>query len=283
MSKFVLTGFADEISPMLDEQMRVLQKLSISYLEPRTVDGKNIADYSPAEARQVYRRLQDGGIAVSAIGSPMGKISIEEDFAPHLQKFQNLLEVTRELNCDSIRMFSFYIPAGEDPWSFESKVMERLSQFVRAAEGSGIRLLHENEKAIFGDVPERCLRIHETFPEILCTFDPSNYVQCGVDTKAAFESLSPYIRYMHMKDSIYTDRSVYRDLGAQNISDAHRPVGQGDGQVPYILRRLKELDYAGFLSIEPHLGATKAFGANGEEQFTTAAKALRLCLDQIGA
>ena len=115
MAKFTLTGFADEISPVLDEQLRVLNKLSIAYLEPRVVDGKNIADYTPAQAAEVKRRLHDKGVRVSAVGSPMGKISIEEDFAPHLDKFKNLLEVTRALDCDSIRMFSFFIPKGPCP------------------------------------------------------------------------------------------------------------------------------------------------------------------------
>ena len=282
MAKFTLTGFADEISPVLDEQLRVLNKLSIAYLEPRVVDGKNIADYTPAQAAEVKRRLHDKGVRVSAVGSPMGKISIEEDFAPHLDKFKNLLEVTRALDCDSIRMFSFFIPEGKDPWAYEGAVFDRLSAFVEAARGSGVRLLHENEKAIFGDVPERCLRIHQTFPQILCTFDPSNYVQCGVDTKQAFETLLPYIRYMHMKDSVYVQNGVYRDHGFENVSDAHRPVGLGDGQVPYILSRLRDLGYDGFLSIEPHLSASPAFGKDGEEKFTTAANAFCKLLQEIG-
>ncbi len=283
MARFTLTGFADEISPLLDEQMRVLNALSISYMEPRTVDNKNIADFTPAEAKVIHQRLCDHGIGISALGSPIGKIPIEEDFAPHLDKFKNLLDVAHELEAGAIRIFSFYTPQEQDPWKYEDEVLSRLSALVDAARDSGVHLLHENEKAIFGDTPERCLRIHETFPSIGCTFDPSNYVQCGVDTKKAFELLLPHIRYMHMKDSVRVTDGVFRDHGFENVSDAHRPVGQGDGQVPYILSRLQESGYEGFLSIEPHLSADPAFGSTGEEKFTVAANALRGCLKQIGA
>lgn len=284
MASFTLSGFSDEISPDLGAQIKGLQALDIQFFEPRNIDGKNIADFTVAQAKELKSRLDGEGIAVSAIGSPIGKIGIDEPFGPHLSKFKNLLDVTRELGCGAIRMFSFFIPQGQDPSLYKNAVIERLGNMALSNEGSGIALYHENEKAIYGDVPARCLDIVNALPgKIFLTYDPSNFVQCGVDNKAAFALLLPHIRYMHMKDSVYEAGAEKRDMGFEGVSDAHRPVGLGDGQVEHILQGLIQADYQGFLSIEPHLSANDAFGKTGFDKFKTATDALRALLKKVGA
>ncbi|MDR3085307.1 MAG: sugar phosphate isomerase/epimerase [Christensenellaceae bacterium] len=283
MAKFILSGFADEIDPMLDAQIEGLRRLQIHHLEIRAADGKNIADFSPAEAKALRGRLDDAGIAVSAIGSPIGKIGIEEPFAPHLERFKNVLEIAQLLSAPYIRLFSFFMPEGEDPELHAGEVLRRMGAFVDAARGSCVVLLHENEKAIYGDVPSRCLTLLKAFPgELFATYDPSNFVQCGVSNLLAFEALLPYVRYVHMKDSLAEDQMPKRDHGAEGVSDAHRPVGLGDGELEYILHRLRDENYEGFLSIEPHLSATNLFGETGFERFATATKALRSLLAGLG-
>ena len=56
MAKFTLTGFADEIDPALSVQMDVLDRLDIHYIETRGSDGKNISEYTPAEAKTIHAR-----------------------------------------------------------------------------------------------------------------------------------------------------------------------------------------------------------------------------------
>lgn len=282
MAKFILSGFGDEIDASLDTQMRVMDALGIHYIETRGIDGKNIADYTPAQARDVRARMAAQGFGVSALGSPMGKIGIEEEFGPHLDAFKNLIDVAHAMETRYIRMFSFFIPEGKDPASYRDVVMERLSAFVEAAKGSGVQLLHENEKYIYGDVPERCLDILKTFEgSILCTYDPSNFVQCGVDNREAFALLKPYIRYLHIKDSVYTDGRAALDKGFDTVSDAHRPAGQGDGQLPYILSQLAQEGFEGFASIEPHLSNNASIPGTGADKFTVAARAIQQLLSEI--
>ena len=40
---FVISGFSDEIDASTDIQFENLNRLGISYFEPRNIDGKNIA------------------------------------------------------------------------------------------------------------------------------------------------------------------------------------------------------------------------------------------------
>mgnify|MGYP006934536028 CR=1 FL=1 len=41
---FVISGFSDEIDASTDIQFENLNRLGISYFEPRNIDGKNIAN-----------------------------------------------------------------------------------------------------------------------------------------------------------------------------------------------------------------------------------------------
>ena len=78
------------------------------------------------------------------------------------------------------------------------------------------------------------------------TYDPSNFVQCGVKNYPdAFNLLRPYI-HMHIKDSVATGRKAQRDTGFDTITDAHRPAGYGDGDLKRIVTALYEDGYEGF-------------------------------------
>ena len=117
MLKETLTGFADEISPDLDVQMDVLDSLDIHYIEMRGVDGRNLCDYSLEEARTVKKRLCERKFALSAVGSPIGKIKISDPFEPHFEKFCHACDLAEFFETPRIRIFSFYIPTEEDPAS----------------------------------------------------------------------------------------------------------------------------------------------------------------------
>lgn len=240
--RITLSGFADEIAPELDTQLRVLKDCGIAQMEIRGVDGKNITEYSLEETAEIAHRLQKAGIGVSAVGSPIGKISITDEFAPHLKRLRHVVEQAKILGTDKIRMFSFYISEGSDPASYREEVLLRLRAMIDCAREGNVVLLHENEKGIYGDIAPRCLDLFEELfgPHFRCTFDFANFVQCHQDTIEAFEMLAPYIAYVHIKDAVWEDGRVV-------------PAGEGDGHVAELLSRLDSRGYAGTLSLEPHL------------------------------
>ena len=238
--KFELAAFADEADSSIDGQIKAMKENSISLLEIRGVDGQNIADISKAKAKEVRAKLDDAGLEVWSLGSPFGKIDINDDFASHLDKFKRSLETGEILGAKKIRLFSFY-GTTEEPQKYFDKVIQNLQAFLDAARGSGIMLCHENEKGIYGDIATRCLEIHKTLPELKAIFDPANFIQSGQDTKEAWELLAPYVEYMHIKDA-KADGSVV-------------PAGKGEGNLPYILDRYK----GRVLTIEPHLTVFSGF------------------------
>jgi len=62
-----LTGFADEISPELDEQVNTLAEESISYMELRSVWNTNVLDLTDKELREVKSTAAERGIGISSI------------------------------------------------------------------------------------------------------------------------------------------------------------------------------------------------------------------------
>ena len=203
-------AFADEANNMIDGQIEAMKTTGIDGLEVRGVDNVNISDISIAKAREVKKKMDDAGLKVWSIGSPIGKIDIVKgSFETEVERLRRTLETAAVLGAENIRLFSFYFPKDANKADYKNEVIDRLGIFLEHAKGTGITLCHENEKGIYGDVPERCLEIHKALPEMKAIFDPANYIQCGVNTLAAWETIKPYVKYMHIKDALSDGNVVH--------------------------------------------------------------------------
>lgn len=264
-----LTGFADEIDPDPRVQLDVLEREAIRAVELRGVWGKNVLRLSDDDVDRFAAALTERGMSVSAIASPIGKIGIGDPFDPHLDDFRRAIEIAARLNAPFIRIFSFYLPPGDDPRRHRGAVLDRLARLVREAEGSGVTLLHENEKQIYGDVPARCLDLLTAIasPRLRAAWDPANFVQCGVRPHAeGYAALRPFIAYVHVKDALLDTGRVV-------------PAGEGDGEWPATLAALRASGFDGYFSLEPHLAeAGHASGFSGPDLFATAARAFKVLL-----
>ena len=97
MKQFVLSAFADEAGSGIEEQISALERNQISMIEIRNIDGTCVIDLEPEELRRISTLLVSHGISVSAIASPIGKISIEEDFEAHRKRFEKAMEAAELL------------------------------------------------------------------------------------------------------------------------------------------------------------------------------------------
>ncbi len=254
--KFVLSAFSDEYNPNFERQLEGLSENGIFNMEIRGVDGKNIADISAAEARECRRKLDGAGIAVSSVGSPLGKVGLYDDVTDsgdaHLERARRVFETAHILGTKLIRVFSFYIPKGENPALHRNAVIERMGKLLELADSEGVILCHENESSIYGESAENCLDLINTFGgRLKCIFDPANFICCGHEAyPRAFELLNRHVFYMHIKDADANRRVV--------------PAGTGLGHLPEILSWLAKSDnpfYNGvcYLSVEPHLKVFPGF------------------------
>ncbi len=237
-----ITGFADEIANELEVQVETVKKLGMSHIEMRGVDGNNLIYHTDEKVKYIKSYLDDNGVRLSALGSPLGKIGIEDEFEPHFEAFKRAVEISHMMETKNIRMFSFYIPQDKSLSAYKDEVFNRIGQFVDYAKANDVVLLHENEKGIYGEKAVKCKELMDCFycENFKAIFDFANYVQAKENTLEGYKLLKPYIEYIHVKDALWDTGEVV-------------PAGLGDGNVKEILKDLHDSGFKGYLSLEPHL------------------------------
>ncbi|GAA4723440.1 Sugar phosphate isomerase/epimerase [Promicromonospora umidemergens] len=270
---WTLSGFADEISPDFETQCRVAAALDLKFIELRSAWDTNVLDLDDAQRQRVKSLLRQYGLEVSSIGSPIGKIFVDEDFDAHLERMHQAAYTAEYFRAPYVRIFSFYVRPGTDPDSCRDEVLRRLSALTRLATDAGVVLLHENEQGVYGDTPKRCLDVVESVgsPHLTLAWDPANFVQVGVRPYTdAYELLRSHIEYVQIKD---TKRST---------GEIVLP-GLGDGEVRDTVRALWADGFDGFFSLEPHLSDAHSLGGfSGPELFTDAWEAFTTMLRAEG-
>lgn len=243
MKNFIFSGFGDEICKDFREQAQSLKKMGVYCIEPRQLDGKGIVDVTNDEAIKYKKLLDEEGVGVSAIGSPIGKINITDDFEEHFDKFKHVLDLAEIFGTKNIRVFSFFIPDGEEPVRYRPEVMKRLRRMLDEANRRGMILCHENEKSIYGEKPEYCLDILREFGgEMRAVYDMCNFIMANAQPYPySFNLVKDYIEYVHIKDAD----------AEHNIC----PAGEGIGSVYETLREVSELrgGKPTYVTLEPHL------------------------------
>jgi sugar phosphate isomerase/epimerase len=270
---WTLSGFVDEISEEFETQCSVAAGLGLKFVEIRSAWGVNILDLDDDQLATVQEILRRHDLLVSSIGSPIGKIDVDEDFGPHLERARHAADVANLLGAPYIRLFSFFIPSGDDPKVHRDEVLRRMRALAEVGEAAGVILVHENEKDIYGDTPDRCLDIIESVGSsaLRVAWDPANFVQVGVRPfSEGYALLRPHLEYMQIKDAHAVDGTV-------------TVAGDGDGQLVETIRALREDGFDGFFSLEPHLGDVHALGGfSGPELFTRAHAAFTGLLQNEG-
>jgi sugar phosphate isomerase/epimerase len=268
-----LSAFADEISTDIQVQMDHLLDSGIRFCAMRGANAKNVMDLEDFQVNLAKSQFSNRGVRFSCIGSPIGKIKIADPLEPELERLKRAAKLARMFETKAIRVFSFYIPQGEEPQKHQAEVLRRMKALADLAKAEGVNLLLENEKELYGDNAERHLEIldHINSPHVKAAFDFANYVQVGQDPLAAWPKLKKYVVDFHVKDCRKADMTVV-------------PAGQGDGHVREILKDAFAGGWAGYLTLEPHLQAAGQFaGFTGAALFKSAVDALKAILEQVGA
>ncbi len=269
---FIVSAFGDEISPDPRVQLQVLAQCGIKHLELRSIHGTNVLDLSEDQRSDLKRLLHDQGFQLSAIGSPIGKVNIDDPWPAHWQRFQRALDVARYFSTPRVRIFSFYPPQAGTSWtSYRTQIIERLQQMTEAAAQANVVLMHENEHRIYGESPANVLDLLRTInhPHFRAVYDAANYVLGGYDPWDAWLMTKPWTVHFHIKD--------------WNRGEPHGvPAGHGQGRILEVLRDAAQSGYQGYTTLEPHLqGGGPTGGFTGIDLFPSAAQALRGILAQL--
>ncbi len=271
-----LSAFADEVTENFLEQVKYLAGERVGYIEPRFINKRNIMDITKDELNEAKKMIQDHGLKVSAIGSPIGKVKLDEPFEPHLDKFKHAVDLALFFETPFIRMFSYYAPEGQNIDDYRDQVMERMAAKVEVLSDVNVTMVHENEANIYGHTAENCVDLIETInsPKLRLVYDPANFVwgeKILDNVESCWPVMKPYVVHIHIKDW---------KLGAEDVGSI---PGEGDGQIKELLAELAALNYDGCLTMEPHLQTGGQFGGStGPELFSKAIVAVRELAAEVG-
>lgn len=129
-----------------------------------------------------------------------------------------------------------------------------LTELTQYAKPLGVEVTLED----FDDMRAPCSRINEllwfmrSVPGLKCTFDMGNFAFGYENVMEAYALLRKYIVHVHCKDR-----------GSEGNGLKSVPTGSGYIPVAQLVRKLKETDYRGYLSIE-HFGELDQLAAVGQ-------------------
>lgn len=269
-----LSAFSDEAGNGIYEQIDAMKRNGISLTELRSIDGKNVSEFTTKEAKEYQKIFEENGISVWSIGSPLGKADIEVDFKEYKNKVRHVCELAKIFKTTRIRMFSFW-HANEKP----EKVYKYLREMVKIGDEYGVSMCHENEKDIFGDISERVLSIMQNVEGLKYVYDPANFLQCDEPSEKTLDLFHDKTDYFHIKDVIMSSGELV-------------PAGYGDGNIKELILRIKDDKV---LTLEPHLAVFDAYKSidntemkhkftysTANEAFDAAVIALKNLLNQAG-
>ncbi|MCC6423943.1 MAG: sugar phosphate isomerase/epimerase [Phycisphaerales bacterium] len=260
-----LAAFADEIGPDIDHQIQVCRDNSVMYFELRGADNKNVLDFDEPLKQKIRTKLKAAGMGVACIGSPIGKVKIDEPWEPHFEKFKVAVAMAEYFEAPYIRIFSYYLPEGKTEWApYRDEILRRMRAKVDYVKDKKVILVLENESHIYGDTGQRSLDLLRTInhPKLRAAFDFANFVQVGDYPEKIWPEIQSFVVHFHIKDALRNKKNV--------------PAGEGEGQIPSIVADAYANGYRGFLSLEPHLKyAGPSHGETDEFLFKVAADALK--------
>ena len=271
-----LSAFADEVTEDFLAQVEYLAGEKVGHIEPRFINKKNIMDLTKGELDEARTMIRDHGLKVSAIGSPIGKVKLDEPFEPHLDKFKHAVDLALFFETPYIRMFSYYAPGGKDINDYREQVMERMAAKVEVVADADVTMVHENEAHIYGHTAENCVDLVETIdsPKLRLVYDPANFVwgeKMTNNVEVCWPVMKPYVVHIHIKDW---------KLGAADVGSI---PGEGDGQIRELLAELAAINYDGCMTMEPHLQKGGQFGGStGPKLFSKAIAAVREIAAEVG-
>lgn len=255
------TGFADEASASIDEQIKVTKELGWQNIEARkaAVDdfpADMIHDIPDAAFERVAEKLRSAGVTINCFGSAVanwGK-KIEDPFDITVAEIKRCIPRMQKLGTKLIRIMSYAVRKEED--QMEKERFRRLREICRMFSDAGLTAVHENCMNYGGMGWQFTLKLIENVPGLKLVFDTGNPVFSDDRGKPPpypkqsawefYEHVREHVIYIHIKDGHFdpaTQKTVYTF------------PGDGKAEIPRIIKDLLARGYDGGISIEPHMGA----------------------------
>jgi len=263
-SPFRISVINDEISPDFDHACYVAShEFGMSWMELRSMWGKNVMDLSAAEVAEAKTILTKYGLQVTDIASPLFKTdwpdaprspygskgdlhgAAESTFKQQDKILEQAIDLAKQFNTDRIRCFDFW--RLDDVAPYRAAIDEKLRSAADVAGEQGLLLVLENEfecNTATGREAARTLNAVQS-PHLALNWDPANSVMRGeLDAFPGGWDVLPKnrIHHCHVKNAVKNAEGKIE----------WAPVDKGFIDWTAQFRALKQLGYREAVSLETH-------------------------------
>jgi sugar phosphate isomerase/epimerase len=263
-SPFKVAVINDEISPDFDHACHVVsQEFGLSWIELRSMWGKNLMDLSTDQIDESLKILARYNLQVTDIASPLFKTdwpgaprsaygskgdlhnAAETTFKQQEEILQKAIALAKTFKTGKVRCFDFW--RIDDVAPYRTAIDEKLRSAAETAGNEGILLVLENEfecNTATGREAARTLNAIQT-PHLALNWDPGNAVMRGEFDAfpAAWDTLPKNrIHHCHCKNATKNDAGKV----------VWAPVAKGYIDWTAQFKALKQAGYRDAVSLETH-------------------------------
>ena len=243
-----LSGIADEAGSALETQIAAHRELGWKFIELRGVNGRQFTDASDEEFAAICEQLAAADLRISSYASAIanGASKLSDPFEKSVETLARVIPRMRKTGTQFIRVMSYSNDGRSDAdWHQES--VRRLRELGKMAEAGGITLVVENCSGWASTSAENYSRFFEEIdsPAVKAVYDTGNPASHGhTNTWEWYQAAKPHLAYVHIK--------AHSGPGGE-----HQWPDEGHSCIRETLLDLKASGYAGFISIEPHIGGRR--------------------------
>ena len=235
--KIPIAAITDEFSPSLALAIPVMKEIGMTSAELRVVNGKNIMDLSGDELKQAKEALDEAGLPVISIASPVlkcvlpGPYEVDSRFqhdifaAKHTYEDQprlieHAIQVAQFFGAPIVRVFSYWRTT--KPELCHGAIVQTLSDLAALGAKENVVIGLENEHACNIGTAAEAVRILDfvKHPNLKIVWDPANALVGGEDPFPGGYSLLPKDRivHVHAKDChMEGDKPIWGPLGTRKV------------------------------------------------------------------
>ena len=313
----LLSGFADEAANQktIDQQFAALAALGMRYFSIRFIDAgngvKNVMGLDDAEIETVKAKLDEYGLSISSIGSPIGKVKlcdVDDGTTTGYRPFDEYIETEVVRACELaqtfgtklIRGFSFYHPKGSSVDEHLPQAVDQVGKIADVCGRHGLIYGLEVEANLVGHTGLLLAKMHEQIKNdaLVTIFDGGNLVMQGFSADEIFEqyvAMKPGMGWIHIKDfkdpagsarvEHVDEESIKHFVPADIGQSGHQRIMDDFASfLPELNERMTARGVPGvFADMEPHVKGGGQFGGfSGPDGFGVALRAFCKVCDQAG-
>lgn len=315
--QIILSAFGDESANerTMDQQFSAMAAVGLKYMSIRFIDAgngiKNVMALDDAEIKTVKTKLDEYGLKISTLGSPIGKsklLDVDDGTTTPYKNFDDYItddvvracELAKSFGTKLLRGFSFYHPKGSDLEEHFNLAVDQVGKIAEVCQSHGLVFGLEVEANLIGQSGPLLARMAEAInnPSLVTIFDGGNIVMQGYtadDVYDQYVAMKPSLGWVHIKDFAnpnpgerieHVNEEALKQFVPADIGDSgHLRIMKDLAEfLPTLHERMTALGVPGvFADMEPHVRGGGQFGGfSGPDGMGVALRAFCKVCDEAG-